>query len=283
MIEQFGLRVKTENKKDHKLGFLIVLPRLNTIPKSVYNPILFLEHQTSSDFCGSASVGQNEKGILEKKRVFWPALFAIAKEISGDDVNSWGLEMRDVYLAANKSVPMFEDTPQFLLDKLEQQDWDFLRDIKNYPQDFIDSGEKYRNKSFADVWHPTYDAYDTVRATLAKFEAEKRTVGFGVRFGWPLSQYILDSIPEQGFGHKMSFTGYDEEGLVCPNTYGAEAGKDGIHRMTRETVNAFAKKYGMFMGIDLEVNEAREILSRREWTLSSWYGKIGIWLRNLWK
>lgn len=277
--QQGGLKPLKKDHRDIQLGKIMFLPRLEDLPETLGRKPFEIVDQDGNDFCAAASTGQ-EKALMENKSPFYPALFAIGKWLAKEDPNSWGLSMRNIYTAANYSVPMMEDAPTDLKQKLIEQDWDYLRNIENYPKDFIESGKKYKNRTYASVWHPKYDAYDTCRAALYKFREENRTIGVGVIFGWSIEDYILSGIPKKGYGHKMYILDYDEEGLIVPNSYGKKAGEGGIHRMTRETVNAFADKYGLMMGIDMDKEMAKELQKRGDWALAGLWSKILIMFRR---
>lgn len=269
-----GLKPLKKDKRDFRAGLILALPRLETLPRKIDKKILKIINQTSSSFCTAASSAYG-KQITEGKNPFWPALYAIGKWVAREDPDEWGLQMRDIYKALNYSVPMFEDAPESLKERLQAQDWSYLARIENYPKDFIESGKHYRNKSFMKVWHPTYDAYDTCRAIFFKYP--KATIGIGLLFGWPLSQHLLSGVPKNGFGHKMEGITYDEEGIVAPNTYGIDAGRSGYHRIARETINAFAERYGLFLGTDMPVKEVKRQQEQAIYYMSPWWKKILSW------
>jgi len=272
----YGLKPQKKDSRDIKLGKILTLPPLEELPETLGRVPFEIIDQRDNDFCSAASTGE-EKALMENKSPFYPALFAISKWLAKEDVDEWGLAMRDIYRGANYSVPMMEDASETLKEKLAEGDWHYLRRIENYPKAFIESGKQYKNKGYATLWHPKYDAYDTCRAALYKFREENRTIGIGVVFGWSLNDYILSGVPTGGFGHKMYVLDYDKEGLIVVNSYGTGAGKNGIHRVTRETINAFAEKYGLMMGIDMDKQEAVD----SEWKLASWWNKLIILIKGL--
>lgn len=274
-----GLIPQSKDKRDLHLGSAFSLPSLDELPDEFVIPPFYIEDQKSNDFCSAATRG-GMKGIMEKKIPFYPAIFALSKQLS-DDKDDWGQSMRYAFKATRISVPMYEDAPDFLKKKLHEQDWDFLRDIENYPQEFIDSGKKYRDKSFFVVKSPGMDYYDAARASIWKFRKKKQTIAIGVVFSWQLEALKLTGTNDNGYGHMMYLNGWNNEGEMVVNSYGPNAGKNGTHLISRETINVFAERYGMMMGVDMEPETARRIIGKRKWLDASWWGKIMILLRKL--
>ena len=253
MIE--GLRPLPKDDRDYNLGAVFSLPKLEKLPERFEIPPLKIIDQKGNDFC-SAATRAGQKAIMEDKMPFYPALFAISKEISGD-ADKWGQDMRTAFKASLKSVPLLENAPEALKNALQREDWEYLRDINNYPPEYIESGRQYADGSFFVVKSPFYDAFDTARAALWKFKNKKQTIAVGVIFTWILSDEKLTGTRDGGFGHMMFINGWTEDGLIITNSYGNNAGTNGKHIITRETINYFADKYGMMMGVDLSQEKAK--------------------------
>jgi hypothetical protein len=284
MKDKFGLRpLKKDSKQAYRLGWVFDLPKLIDLPLEFEIPPFEVIDQKGNDFCAAASVaGQNM--IMNKKRVFYPALFAISKTLS-KDLKAWGQDLHTMERAALISVPLWEDMPDYIIEKYVEQDWDYLRDINNYPEDMIEKGKKNANGSFFKVWHPKYDDYDTARAALWKFRDKEQTIVFGVIFSWLLDEEFLKGTKLEGFGHAMLKNGFSvtEEGLIITNSYGKSAGKNGQHILARETINFFAKKFGMYMAVDMPKEEAKIKNSRAEWHYAWYLKKILLLIIRLWK
>ena len=105
----------------------------------------------------------------------------------------------------------------------------------------------------------------------------------GLVFSWPLDQYKLDTIADYGFGHALYITGWDNDGLIAVNSYGEGAGKNGKHRVSREVIETYVKRFGAYMMVDIAPEDVKTQLERKEWTLAPFYGKIIILLRNWWR
>ncbi len=230
MKDRFGLRpLKRDSKQAFRLGLVFDLPKLVNLPAEFEIPPFEIIDQRNNDMCAAAALaGQNM--ILNRKRVFYPALFAISKQLSGDP-NKWGQDLHTMNRASLISVPLWEDTPDYIIKKYEDGDWDFLRRIENYPKDMIEKGKKNAHHSFFKIWHPRYDDYDTARAALWKFREKRQTINFGVVFSWLLDDEFLRGTKYEGFGHAMLQNGFSvaKEGLIITNSYGRTAGKDGKH------------------------------------------------------
>ena len=80
----------------------------------------------------------------------------------------------------------------------------------------------------------------------------------------------------------MYVNGWDSDGLIITNSYGINTGKDGKHRMTRETINHFVSRYGAFMLIDMPPREVKDQIERADWFRASWWTKLVILFKRLW-
>jgi len=81
----------------------------------------------------------------------------------------------------------------------------------------------------------------------------------------------------------MYVTGWDSDGLCVVNSYGEQAGHNGKHRMSRGVINAFAPRFGTYMMVDMPPEQAKELLSRREWSLASFWEKVWIYITRVMK
>lgn len=260
---KFGLRELPEDKNDFTFGALgWRLPQLDMLPAEFELDRPFpIKHQGGTDFCSAyASCAMSE--IQEGVELYPPYSFAASKAISGN-VEEWGQDLRSAMKAHVKYGAMKAGKTTLV-----------SRVLAEYP-----AGDKtYLKKSYFQT-KGQYDAYDNIRASISKY---KDAVEIGVIFSWPLSQYKLDTVAQNGFGHAMYVVGWTEEGLVVVNSYGNEAGKEGVHIMTREVINAFVGRFGAYMMIDIDPEDVKEQADRRLWTLASIYGKIWIKIKNIW-
>ena len=275
--DRFGLRELPQDKRDFQLGAFFALPDLNDLPDSFEFTTQFsIKHQGDTDFCSAySSCGVSE---LQEKVVLHPEYsFAASKRISGN-VDAWGQNLRDACKAHIKHGAL----PEKELSELDKA-WDAStsRHFSHYEK-YRGKALPQRKKSYMQVTGP-YDPYDNIRATIWKFKEEKRAIMIGIVFSWPLEQYILNTVQESGFGHALYITGWDDDGLVAVNSYGESTGKNGKHRITREVINSFAPRYGMYMFVDIDAEEAKKTMERFTWTTSSWYEKVCIKIQNWWK
>lgn len=270
--DKFGLRDITKDKRDLQLGALYFLPRLEDLPDSFdLKPPFPVKDQGNTDYCSAySSCGVSE--LQEIVELYPEYSFALSKEISGDP-DAWGQNMRDAMKAHQKYGAIDAETAQ---NSPKIAD---LRRLQSYPTEWADKALKHRKKSFFAITGQ-YDPFDNIRASIWK---TKTAVAIGVVFSWPVGQYILNTAQQQGFGHMMYVTGWDDDGLIVVNSYGKAAGKNGKHRMTREVINTFAPRFGMMTMIDIEPDEARVIIDKREWALAGFIKKIIIIIRRLWQ
>src|SRR3990167_4542135 len=255
-----GLLPLTKDEKDLNLGEIVTLPSLSELPKKFSLGDTVIRNQEAdgnNDFCtayGTVGMAYLQDGIEGSPE--W--VFAASKVLSGNP-EEFGKNMRDAFKTWVKyGSPRREDV------KIPEKP-NARRYFENYASL---SGDELKKETYVTT-KGQYDAFDNIRASIYRFRNEKRAVGIGVVFGWPLSQEILTGTPEGGFGHFMFATGWDGQYLEVVNSYGKEAGKNGKHLLSRETINYFVGRYGAFMLIDLPVETARDIVrkKKRNWLL----------------
>ena len=272
--DKFGLRPLVEDKRDFELGRFMKLPDLSELPETFELEGSIIKNQGGTDFCSSyASTGMSE--LQEGVELNPDYSFAISKKISGNP-ESWGQNMRD----AMKAHAEFGALEQIDYDtELSNDD---KRYINKYPHKYYELAEKHLKKSYVKP-KGQYDAYDNIRASIWHFRAQRQAVAIGVVFSWSLNQYILSGTQDSGFGHMMYVNGWDSDGLIITNSYGINTGKDGKHRMTRETINHFVSRYGAFMLIDMPPREVKDQIERADWFRASWWTKLVILFKRLWE
>jgi hypothetical protein len=272
--DKFGLRELKEDKRDFQLGAFTVLPPLDELPSVFEHTTPFpIKDQRDSDYCSAySSCGASE---LQEEIKLWPEYsFAGSKKISGDP-EAWGQNLRDACKTHVKHGALAEKDISELHKGLD------ARYFSGY-EEYLDKALKQRKKSYFKITGP-HDAYDNIRATLWKFKEEKRAVMIGVIFAWPLTKYKLNTVSDSGFGHAMYITGWDEDGLIAVNSYGLFAGKNGKHRISRSVINTYVPRFGAYTFLDIDRDDAEQIIQRREWALAGFFERIWITIRNfLW-
>ncbi len=254
-IKHTGLKFLSHDDRDFKLGALIKWPKLNELPREYQVKPLSIKNQLADgndDFC-AACAGSGMIEPKEEAELFYPFLFAAAKYEGKDDVNSFGLELRSVGKALVRwGVPELKDVP----DEVKNLTPDQRRVFNNYitHQELVRSADKHRAKTFFFINGP-YDAYDNARAAQHYFRKSKQHLMMGVEWGWQLNDYTLTGFPH-GFGHALWVNGWDNDGITVVNSAGSEAGKSGVHKITRETFNKYANDYGLMMVVDISREEA---------------------------
>lgn len=253
-----GLREKVADERDFKLGQIVKLPELSELPPVFDLGDAFIKDQIqdgNDDFCSAymtTGISEFQEGV-QLDPVY---SFAASKSLSGDP-SSWGQDLRTAMASHVKLGGLaLQDEPANFSQNLTPEQ---RREFGSFPQQLRDKAMKHQKKTYVDVTGQ-YDPYDDIRASIWAFRAQKRAVGSGVRFGWDLGRYVLDSIPSGGFGHAMYIKGWGVEngveGLVYVNSAGLSAGRNGLHLVPRSTVNEFADKYGAMMYIDMAKEEA---------------------------
>lgn len=270
-----GLQLLPKDHRDFQLGFITTLPKLKDLPGIFTLGNTIIRHQAregNSDFCTAYStVGMAylEDGI--EGSVEWS--FAASKEISGDN-EQFGQNMR----TAMKTWRKYGSPPR---DKVKiPAQLNHRRYLSNYADFLKQEARILKKKAYVSTKGP-YNAFDNIRASIWKYREEKRAVGIGLVFAWPVQQEYLETIKDGGFGHMMFVTGWKPDYLEVVNSYGKGAGKDGKHWISKEVIEHFVKRYGAFMLIDADPNKLKVQQTRAEWYKASWLRKLRIIMRNL--
>lgn len=274
-----GLNKRTEDKRDFQLGAIIKWPKLSELPTEYLCSPLSIKNQLADgndDFCASCA----GSGMIEPKEeveLYYPFLFAAAKYIEGGDPDSFGLELRSVGRALAKyGVPKISDVPQEVLNL----DAAARRRFGNYPDSLREKALQHRAQSYFFVEGSPYDAYDTARAAQWYFREKKQNTTVGVLWGWQIEDFELTGFPN-GFGHALWQAGWYEDGIRLVNSAGKEAGKEGFHKISRETFNKYAERYGMLMVVDLPKETAEYYIENRIKLGDSFLAKLWKALLNM--
>lgn len=252
-----GLQPLPEDKRDLQLGSFIGsmnYPKLTELPESFsLGDPLWIGNQGldgNLDFCSayaSDGASQFQEGII-----LFPAYsFAASKNVSGDSL-AWGQNLRAAMAGHTKYGALAEDD---VLDADKFLDTTNRRLFDKYTEDSKEKALTHLKRSYVSTVGP-YDAYDNIRSAIWMYREEKRAVVVGVIWGWNLNDYILDGTPS-GNGHAMYVVGWDHDGLIIVNSAGKLAGKEGLHRITRATIEAYIPQYGAFMFLDASPDEIR--------------------------
>ena len=276
MKDKFGLRPNKKDNRDFVLGRVFALPKLEELPTTFKLGEPIIKDQGQTDYCSAyTSCGMSE--FQEGVELYAPYSFALSKKISGDP-DAWGQTPRDAMKAhvqygaiESRDVAM---NPANLTGDEE-------RYLSKYPASYLEEALKHRKKSYFKV-SGMYAPFDTIRASMYKFKADKQCVALGVIFSWDLREKYLSGVVDEGFGHAIYSYGWDGDYLLVANSYGKEAGENGIHYLHKDTVNYFAKKYTPYMEVDMPVGEAKEMNRRAEWNYAGGYGRMLIRFRRLW-
>lgn len=248
---RYGLLPLSKDDRDLKLGAIFTYPKLSDIPDSFSLDVLGIKDQKDTDFCtafASCLVSELQEGVkLEPSYSF-----AVSKELSGG-LHEWGQDIRYAMKSHAKVGAIESKVSPFSLDT---EDEDMLRDITNWPPSLKLDALRHKKKSYLEVTGP-YTPFDDIRAAIWKFRKEKRGVVSGVKWSWPSSQVTLDTEINDGGGHCIAYVGWKGDYLKLVNSYGRDAGDNGVHWIHKDIVNKYAGLYGAFMFVDISPEEAR--------------------------
>ena len=265
-----GLLELTPDSRDFSLGAITKLPKLEELPENFYHNPLEIKNQFNSDFCAafsSCAASELQEGVNLSPEY----QFALIKEIIGGDVDSFGADLRSAMKSFVKVGSIKKSDCPFTIN---QKDPSFLRRIENYPPELKQKALVHAKNTYVAI-SGQYDHFDNIRASIWLFREKKRVPVFGVRWGWPLDNPIVQNITIGGEGHALYSTGWRKIGnetyLVVPNSYGEGYGEKGYFYFSREVINQYVSIYGTFVFIDLT---PEEYLARAEQMKLGILGKI---------
>lgn len=263
-----GIKPKTKDERDFKLGSVTTLPDLSELPEEFVIALPPVVDQRDTDFCAAAAsclLSSLQEGV----ELGYEWLFAVAKMIegggsydhekdelvTGSDPDTFGLELRTACKAHVKYGCIERKDSPF---SVKTEDQSFLRRIENWPKELFSKALPHKKGSFFSV-EGQYDAYDDIRATMWKFRGKKVGTLFGVMWSWALSQvYIKDT--GDGFGHALGSIGFTAKGLYVQNSAGPGAGEGGRHYFSREVINEFVSYYGAYCLLDIPREKVEDMI-----------------------
>lgn len=255
-----GLQPTPIDERDFQLGAFFNLPKVGELPTEFFLKPLKIKDQGFTDFCSAfatTSVSEIQEGV-ELNPIF---SFGASKEIT-EDPESWGQNLRDACKAHVQYGALEEAEAQFKTENIDKYR-STHRNLSKWGPEARELAKKHCKESF---WKITgqYDHFDNIRSAMWKFKEEKRAVIFGVEFGWLMEDHVLamENYKEQGAsGHAMAIVGWESKDYVITlQSYGLEAGNNGLQLMHRDAVNKLTEKYGAYMLIDMPKEDAKYYL-----------------------
>ncbi len=259
---RYGLKQLAPDK-DFKLGNIRRLPSITSIPPQLILGYPTIYDQKTSDFCaGAASAAATE--LQENEPISFEWLFAAAKKISGDPLDSFGVDLRSICKVHTKLGALPRSKAPFSVDT---HPVDFLRDIRNWPADLLNYAASNRKETYFKVTGP-YDHFDNMRATMY---LTKAAVIFGVNFGWPLEQVEIDTPATNGEGHAMCAIGYTDNYMIARNSLGGDVGDKANHYIHRDVINSNIDTYGAFVLLDMPREDVEWHIDNSIYMEDPWY------------
>ena len=268
-----GLQKLPKDKNDFSMGAFFktkVIPTWDFIVGT--SEIL---DQVETDFCtgfATSAASSVQEGVTLNP--FWS--FAKSKELSGD-IEAWGQNLRTACKVHQKTGAPDYDREY----SLEKRDAAFLRDIKNYPEDFLNKALVHKKQAYfeADFFKSTYDS---IAAALWKFKDEKRVVITGAlwRSHWTFAEGGI--IPgfggKDGFGHAFVFVGQkyikDKPYLIAQLSNGEDIGDKGFFYFSKFVVDR-EFTFGNFMFLDMPAGRTPEDISKKtRWSRTGFWRKL---------
>lgn len=261
-----GLRKTPVDKRDKKFRHnrLFGSMNLSLLPENFYDPEYpKIKNQRDTDFCtgfASAAVSEDQEGVELSPE--FP--FAMAKEISGEDIETWGADLRTL-CKVHKQIGAIEESesPYHVGEKPR----DFLADPKNW-QEVKQKAIKHQKKSFTPVHTGPYTAFDNIRVALWQHrdDHDKKSVFTGVDWFPSMDHVSGGLIPNRRFGTdkgdgnpaghaiKIRWKGWKTIAgtvyLIIQNSWGDGVGDRGLYYIPAIPFNQLSASYGAFMFID---------------------------------
>ena len=244
-IMKFGLKPKTEDKRDFKVtqlgGFLT--PDIFDLPKKYLIGEPELKNQLNTLFCTLFSMSS----ILEPKEeaVLSPEFWAKeATKAYGENWPNEGLEQRQACKLALKGALEANK----VVYPLAQYGAEFVANPVNYKAEQDRYALEHAQSAYFEI-KPLgeLDLFDSIRYTLWKFRDEKRGAVAGMLWDmeW-IRPEIIDTEGRAGGGHQVAIIGWQDDYLIIQNSYGTSAGKNGRHLFSRDIVN---KRFNLGLSI----------------------------------
>lgn len=261
-MKNTGLKELPKDDRDFQLGAIFDLPFREVIPDNFRLEQPKVKNQGASDYCSAfatTSMSEIQEGV-ELSPLY---SFALGKSITKDS-DAWGQDLR----TAMKAHVKFGDIPERIAEfKVPGSLGDKgLRDLDMWKGGYKDIRGAYRKKTYFKVTGP-YKPFDNIRSAIWKFREQKQAVALGVLWSWKTDDKFLtvENSKRGTFGHALFILGWDTIGgetyLVAQNSFGEGAGEGGLHHVSRDIINNYAEKYGAFMMVDLDPEEARQKIS----------------------
>lgn len=257
-----GLLPLTEDKNDFSHTIVFGALPITSLPQGdffVSEPmeIKNQDYQVAdSDFCAgyaAAEVSEDQEAILLNPEYTWVQ----AKKALGPDAwKTWGLNLRDICLAAvNKG---FLEQEYYPFEYKADVTRDFIANPENWPEDLDMLAADHRKASFFAVDGPSgSDVFDNMRSVMYMNRAEQRSIITGVL--WHSSWIFAPDgiIPLTGWendtssGHALKIFGWiwlpdPVENTGVKNLYlaaqlsnSSDIGDSGVFYFRRELVNKF--------------------------------------------
>src|SRR3990167_9018294 len=158
---EHGLKPLIPDPRDFKLGQVITLPKLEDLPDNFIlgtPTILDQNADGNEDFCTAYSTSAGCK-LQDGVDFYPPYVFAVGKEIAGDDIDSFGLDMRTIFKSwcSVGCIPIIS-----LPEEVKKLTSSQRRDIKNYPENLRILAQEFKKKTYFTISGP-YDVYDNIR------------------------------------------------------------------------------------------------------------------------
>jgi hypothetical protein len=243
------------------------IPYKRTLPCIIPNEWVF--SQLDTDLC-SGCASANASAVQEGMRLDPGFPWMLARENDGMRVDEFGANLRSIGDAHRKFGDIeLKDSPYTFTDRDKIADptkWDIAGLLK----------KSVYHKKGGITW---VNNFDEARQAIERLDAlykKPHTVIFGLKWGYLLTDRVIENIMEDGSGHAILMTDWEGDYAIVLNSYGLQAGEMGYHRLHRRIFDRWAKEFGAGILID-------ETEENVKWAVQNGVKLDGNWLLNVLK
>jgi hypothetical protein len=248
-----GLLPLKPDKRDFELIDVFGAIDLSELPEEFITGKPKVKNQGMTDFCTAYAITSASE-LQEKVELNPEYQFAKTKQIMGNP-DGYGADLRSACKSAVKFGSLKEsDFPKHITGDFRH--W-------NIWPDWIDEkAKKYRKKSYFKI-NGYGSSFNAIKVALWLNKSDKRVVITGAlwRSEWTKAKNgrITKECESSGFPHAFIIIGWIGEYLIAHLSNGEEVGDKGRFYFHKDIVNKEFGKYGRFMLIDIDPNQAKKV------------------------
>lgn len=251
--QKIGLLKLEKDERDFNSVNFFGLMNVKDLPDEYIAGKPLVKNQGATDLCTAYAVTSASE-LQEEVELNPQYQFAKIKQIMGDP-EPWGADLRSACKSAVKFGSLKEtDCPEELKKHRSWVAWPPVKDKE---------AEKHQKKSYF-VVGSMGDVFDSIRVALWQNRAIKGVIITGANWRYEWTSAPNGRIPEKygddGFPHAFIIIGWIGEHLIAQLSNSEDVGDKGRFYIKRNIANKELNKYGKFIFIDIDPEEAKKQL-----------------------